>query len=69
MSRGKIAVLLLTILILNLCAGAYGCTSQGPQEQQRPAERQSSAQEDTEEPALETPEKSMEETANEERTQ
>lgn len=67
MGRGKIAVLLLTMLVLNLSLGACtGFTSQGPQEQLRPAENQSSAERDATEPNLENPEKSMEETANEE---
>ncbi len=67
MSRGKIAGLL-TMLVLNL--GAVACTgpSQGPQEQERPAENQNPAQEDAEETAFETPETMMEETANEEKT-
>jgi len=68
MSKGKIAVFLLTVLVLLSAMACAGYTSQGPQEQQRPAENQTPAQEDTEEPALKTPEKSMEETANEEQT-
>ncbi len=66
MNRGRIAVLLLAILVLSLSVGAYGCTSQGPREQERPAENQSSAEEDAEETVLQTPEEFMEETANEE---
>jgi hypothetical protein len=69
MRKGKVAVLLLTILIISLgvfaCAGA---TSQGPQEQKRPAENQNSAQEESQKTAIETPEKNMEETAKEEQT-
>ncbi len=66
MNRGRIAVLLLAILVLSLSVGAYGCTSQGPREQERPAENQSSAEEDAEETVLKNPEEFMEETANEE---
>lgn len=41
MSKGKIAALLLTILVLTLSASACaGMTSQGPEEQKRPAENQ-----------------------------
>ena len=47
MGRGKIAVLLLVMLILNLTAGA--CFSQGTQEQNRPAESQNSAEADAKE--------------------
>ena len=47
MSKGKIAALLLTILVLNLSASACaGITSQGPLEQQRPAENQMPATEE-----------------------
>ena len=53
MSKGKIAVLLLTILILNLCVAACGFTSQGSQEQNRPAENQNPEEEDETEPILE----------------
>jgi hypothetical protein len=68
MSRGKTAGLL-TMLILNLgMVACTGVTSQGPQEQERPAENQNPAQEDAEETAFETPETIMEETANEEKT-
>ncbi len=68
MGRGKVAVLLLTILVLNLGVPACGSPSQGTREQQRPAENQSSGQEDAEEVALENPAPTMEETANEEQT-
>ncbi len=54
MSRGKIAVLLLVVLILSLSVGACtGFTSQGSQEQNRPAENQPPAEEETTQPALE----------------
>lgn len=67
MSKGKIVgVLLLAMLFVNLCLLTFGCTSQGPQEQLRPAENQSPAEEDVEEPMLENPEERMEETAAEE---
>jgi uncharacterized protein HemX len=66
MGRGKIAVLLLVMLILNLTAGA--CLSQGTQEQNRPAERQNSAEEDAKEENKE-PQKEMEETGKEEETE
>ena len=36
MSTGRISVLLLTILVLNLEVAACGFTSQGPQEQKDP---------------------------------
>ena len=70
MSKGKIAVLLLAILILNLSVVACsGFTRQGGEaEQLRPAENQKSTPEDTEKTALATPEKNMEETAKEEQT-
>lgn len=69
MSRGKIAVLLLMILVLSLgTVACVGATSQGPQEQKRPAENQSSAQEGSQKTAIETPDKNMEETAKEEQT-
>ena len=66
MSTGKIAALLLVVLVLNLSAGACSWfTSQGSQEQLRPAENQSPAEEDEEEPALGNPEKEMEKTGTE----
>ena len=65
MSRGKIAALLLAMLILNLTGSA--CLSQGTQEQNRPAERQNSAEEDAKEENKE-PQKEMEETGKEEET-
>lgn len=63
MSRGKIAALLLSMLILNLTGSA--CLSQGTQEQNRPAESQNSAEEDAKEENKE-PQKEMEETGKEE---
>lgn len=46
-SKGKIAALLLTILVLNLSASACaGITSQGPLEQKRAAENQMPATEE-----------------------
>jgi hypothetical protein len=45
MGEGKIAVLLFTVLVLNLGASACGTASQGPTDQ-RPAESQSPAQQD-----------------------
>ena len=72
MTKGKIAVLLLTLLtllVLNLSVVACtGFTSQGPQEQKRPAEVQQPSTEEAKRTVLETPEKSMEETAKEEQT-
>jgi hypothetical protein len=62
MSRGKIAALLLAMLILNLTGSA--CLSQGTQEQNRPAERQNSAEEDAEE-GHKNVAKEMEETGKE----
>jgi hypothetical protein len=53
MSKGKIIVLLLAILILNLSVAACGFTSQGSQQQNRPAENQNPPSEDKTEPALE----------------
>ena len=53
MSKAKIAMLLFAVLILGLSLGACGFTSQGSQEQNRPAENQSPAEEDTTEPILE----------------
>jgi hypothetical protein len=53
MSKARIAVLLLTILILNLSVAACGFTSQGSQEQNRPAENQGPEEEDETEPILE----------------
>ena len=63
MGRGKIAALLLTVLILNLTGSA--CFSQGTQEQNRPAESQNSAEEDAKEENKDIA-KEMEETAKEE---
>ena len=54
--RGKIATLLLVVLILSMSVVASGCTSQGPQEQERPAENQSPPEEDSTEPDFEQPE-------------
>jgi flagellar basal body-associated protein FliL len=53
MSKAKIVVLLFAILILILSVVACGFTSQGSQEQKRPAENQSPAEEDKTEAALE----------------
>jgi hypothetical protein len=50
-------------------SGCTGFSSQGPQEQQRPAEKQSAPTEDTEETFLDDPSKAMEETAKEEQTE
>ena len=66
MGRGKIAVLLLVMLILNLTAGA--CFSQGTQEQNRPAERQNPAEEDAKE-GNKNVAKEMEETGKEAESQ
>ncbi len=55
MSKGKIAMLLLAILVLNLSVIACGFTSQGTQEQNRPAENQGPKEEDKEETILEIP--------------
>jgi hypothetical protein len=46
-SRGKIAILLLVIVLLSMSVAFSGCTSQGPKEQQRPAENQSPPAEDS----------------------
>lgn len=54
--RGKIATLLLVVLILGMSVVASGCTSQGPQEQERPAENQSPPAEDSTEEDFEQPE-------------
>jgi flagellar basal body-associated protein FliL len=71
MSKAKIVVVLLAILILVLSVSISACgfTSQGSQEQNRPAENQNPAEEDKTEPILKTPEKSMEEAGKEEATQ
>ncbi len=71
MSKGKIAVLLLAILFLNLSTGACGgLSSQGPQEQNRPSESQETpAEEETTEETARNPAKTMEETAKEEATE
>ena len=45
MSKGKLSALLLTVLVLNLGAGACGAPFQGPTDQ-RPAESQGPAQQD-----------------------
>ena len=66
MSRGKIAALLLAMLILNLTGGA--CLSQGTQEQNRPAESQNSAEEDAKEENKEIA-KEMEKTGKEEESE
>ena len=66
MSRGKIAALLLVMLLLNLTGGA--CLSQGTQEQNRPAESQNSAEEDAKEENKEIA-KEMEKTGKEEESE
>jgi flagellar basal body-associated protein FliL len=53
MSKAKIAVLLLVILIFSMSVTACGFTSQGSQEQNRPAENQGPEEEDTTEVILE----------------
>ncbi len=45
--RGKIVILLLVVLLLSMSVVASGCTSQGPKEQERPAENQSPPAEDS----------------------
>lgn len=55
MSKAKIAVLLLAILIFSANVAACGFTSQGSQEQNRPAENQNPKEEDAEETILEIP--------------
>ena len=45
MSKGKLAALLLTVLVLDLGASACGAASQGPTDR-RPAENQSPAKQD-----------------------
>jgi len=52
MSKGKIVVLLLALLVLHLGLISCGFTSQGTQEQNRPAENQNPAKEDSTEAAL-----------------
>lgn len=47
MSKFKIAALLLAMLVLSPGVGACGFTSQGTQEQNRPAEVQNPEEEDT----------------------
>ena len=65
MGRGKIAALLLAMLILNLTGSA--CLSQGTQEQNRPAESQNAAEEDRQE-ANKNVAPEMEETGKKEET-
>jgi hypothetical protein len=67
MRRDKLITVSLAALILGLSTGAGACTTQGPQEQKRASEEQ--GQGDTTEVILENPEKSMEETADEEETE
>jgi hypothetical protein len=70
MSKGKVVALLLAMLVLvPSVSGCTGFSSQGPQEQQRPAEKQNAPTEDTEETFLDDPSKEMEETAKEEQTE
>lgn len=49
MSKAKIAALILAVVVLNPGVGACGFTSQGTQEQKRPAEVQSPKEEDIKE--------------------
>ena len=49
MSKAKIAALLFAVLVLSPGMGACGFTSQGSQEQQRPAESQNAEEEDAKE--------------------
>ena len=65
MGRGKIAALLLAMLILNLTGSA--CLYQGTQEQNRPAESQNSAEADAKE-VNKNVAKQMEETGKEAET-
>ena len=68
MSKAKMAVLLLVILILGMSVTACGFTSQGSQEQNRPAESQNAAEEDRKE-ANKNVAPEMEETGKEEETE
>ncbi len=52
MSKVRIAVLLLVILIFSASVNACGFTSQGSQEQNRPAENQGPEEQDTTEEIL-----------------
>jgi hypothetical protein len=61
-------LLLLVILLLNLAIAACGFTSQGSQEQNRPAEVQKTDPEATEK-TQEIPQKTMEATGKEEQTE
>jgi preprotein translocase subunit SecG len=63
-----VVALLLAALLITLNITACGFTSQGSQEQRRPAEVQKPASEETEKTS-ETPQKTMEETGKEEQTE
>jgi len=65
MNKSKIAALLLAMLVLGPSVSACGFTSQGTQEQNRPAEVQNSKEEDAAE-KNEDVAKEMEKTAKEE---
>jgi hypothetical protein len=65
MSKFKIAALLLALLVLGPSVSACGFTSQGTQEQNRPAEVQNPEEEDTAEENKNVA-KEMEKTAKEE---
>lgn len=56
------------MLLLNLSLSGCGFTSQGSQEQQRPAEVQKPSTEETEK-TIEEPQKTMERTGKEEQTE
>ena len=66
MSKAKISALLFAILVLSPGVGACGFTSQGSQEQLRPAESQNTEEEDNKE-ANKDVAKEMEKTAKEEK--
>lgn len=68
LSKTTIVVLLLATLLLTLNITACGFTSQGSQEQRRPAEVQKTGAEETEKTNV-TPQKTMEETGKEEQTE
>ncbi len=68
LSKTRIVVLLLATLLLTLNIAACGFTSQGSQEQRRPAEAQRTGPEDHERTALALPQKTMEQTGKAEQT-